>query len=107
MEVQVATDASSATQAFAFGCQAPLCERARLTPIARAEINREPKSSLEMTCVLGRPTMKMKPMLGDETEAGIPRPSFAAVPGGRRAPGGDGGALRPRRPETGVGITVY
>jgi len=27
--------------------------------------------------------------------------------GSRRAPGGDGGALRPRRPKTGVGITVY
>ena len=33
---------------------------------------REPKSSLEMTYVLGRPTMKIKPMLGDETEARIP-----------------------------------
>ena len=33
-----------------------------------------------MTCVLGRPTMKMKPMLGDrETEAQIPRASFAAL----------------------------
>ena len=30
----------------------------------------------------------------------------AAAPGGRRAPGGDGGALRPRRPKTGVYVTV-
>ena len=45
-----------------------------LTPIAQrsARYTREPKSRLEMTYVLGRPTMKMKPMLGDETEAGIP-----------------------------------
>ena len=34
-----------------------------------------------MTYVLGRPTMKMKPMLGDETEARIPGASFAAVYG--------------------------
>ena len=86
MEVQVATDASAATQAFALGWQAPLCERARLTPIARAEIKREPKSSLEMTCVLGRPTMKMKPLLDDETEAGIPGASFSPpLPGCTRA----------------------
>ena len=32
-----------------------------------------------MTCVLGRPTMKMKPMLCDETESGIPGVSFAAI----------------------------
>ena len=38
-----------------------------LTPIGR-RYTREPKSSLEMTCVLGRPIMKMKPMLCDETE---------------------------------------
>ena len=37
-----------------------------------ARYTREPKSRLEMTYVLGRPTMKMKPMLCDETEAGIP-----------------------------------
>ena len=57
--------------------QAPPCRASALTPIAR-RYTREPKSRLEMTYVLGRPTMKMKPMLGDETEAGIPRASFAA-----------------------------
>ena len=44
-----------------------------------ARYTREPKSHLEMTYVLGRPTMKMKPMLCDETEAKKPAPSFAAV----------------------------
>ena len=39
---------------------------------------RESKSRLEMTYVLGRPTMKMKPMLCDETEAKNPGASFAA-----------------------------
>jgi len=43
-----------------------------------ARYTREPKSRLEMTYVLGRPTMKMKPMLCDETEAGFPGVSFAA-----------------------------
>ena len=50
-----------------------------LTPIGLRRYTREPKSSLEMTCVLGRPTMKMKPMLCDETEAGFPGVSFAAL----------------------------
>ena len=49
-----------------------------LTPIAR-RYTREPKSRPEMTYVLGRPTMKMKPMLCDETEAGFPGVSFAAM----------------------------
>ena len=40
-----------------------------------ARYTREPKSRLEMTYVLGRPTMQMKPMLGDETEAKKPAPS--------------------------------
>ena len=44
-----------------------------------ARYTREPKSRLEKTYVLGRPTMKMKPMLGDETGARIPGASFAAV----------------------------
>lgn len=43
-----------------------------------ARYTREPKSRPEMTYVLGRPTMKMKPMLCDETEAKKPAPSFAA-----------------------------
>ena len=43
-----------------------------------ARYTREPKSRPEMTYVLGRPTMKMKPMLCDETEAGFPGVSFAA-----------------------------
>ena len=43
-----------------------------------ARYTREPKSRLEKTYVLGRPTMKMKPMLGDETEAQKPGTSFAA-----------------------------
>ena len=55
--------------------QAPPCRASALTPIAR-RYTREPKSRLEMTYVLGRPTMKMKPMLCDETEAGIPGVSF-------------------------------
>ena len=50
-----------------------------LTPIAR-RYTREPKSRPEMTYVLGRPTMKMKPMLCDETESGYPGASFAARP---------------------------
>ena len=52
-----------------------------LTPIAR-RYTRESKSRVEMTYVLGRPTMKMKPMLCDETEkplARIPGASFAAL----------------------------
>ena len=49
-----------------------------LTPIAR-RYTREPKSRPEMAYVLGRPTMQMKPMLGDETEAKKPAPSFAAL----------------------------
>ena len=52
-----------------------------LTPIGLRRYTREPKSSLKMTCVLGRPTMKMKPMLCDETEAGFPGVSFAALCG--------------------------
>ena len=43
-----------------------------------ARYTREPKSHLEMTYVLGRPTMKMKPMLCDETEDQNPRGGFAA-----------------------------
>ncbi len=35
-----------------------------------------------MTCVLGRPTVKMKPMLGDETEAQIPSASSELAPAG-------------------------
>ena len=48
-----------------------------LTPIAR-RYTTEPKSRPEMTYVLGRPTMKMKPMLDNETGARIPGASFAA-----------------------------
>ena len=43
-----------------------------------ARYTREPKSRLEMTYVLGRPTMKMKPMLCDETEDQNPGGGFAA-----------------------------
>ena len=34
-----------------------------------ARYTREPKLSLKMTCVLGRPTMKIKPMLGDKNRS--------------------------------------
>ena len=61
MEVQVATDAGERSDPVIRARLAGAALRASvLTPIAsgdRREI-REPKSRLEMTCVLGRPTMK-------------------------------------------------
>ena len=60
MEVQVATDASAATQAFAlsYGFSRRRSASERANSHCARRYTREPKSSLEMTCVLGRPTMK-------------------------------------------------
>ena len=77
MEVQMATDASAATQLFALGWQAPLGERARSLPL-RAEIDARTKIEARNDVRPRTADYEMKPMLGDESEAQIPRASFAA-----------------------------
>ena len=68
-EAQLATGASSATQAFRRSASRPRRSASERANSHCAEIHtRESKSRLEMTYVLGRPTMKMKPMLDGRDE---------------------------------------
>ena len=81
MEVQVATDASAATQSFALRLAGAALRASALTPIAGGdtpEIHVRTKLEARNDVRPRTADYEMKPMLGDETEAGIPGVSFAA-----------------------------